>query len=174
MKQCTKCAEEKPLAQFHKHGSGLRAQCKICVRARNLERYHAFLKNDPASKAQRRKYSMEWHKDNKERANKRVASDHKAQRLTCLAHYGKICACCGESRYEFLSIDHTHGGGSRHRKSGVSKICRWLIKNGFPDGFRVLCHNCNQAIGHYGICPHVKQITAVVSLEPQAQTASHQ
>jgi len=25
---------------------------------------------------------------------------------------------------------------------------------GYPTGFRVLCHNCNQAIGLYGYCPH--------------------
>jgi hypothetical protein len=31
---------------------------------------------------------------------------------------------------------------------------RWLRKNGFPKGFRVLCHNCNFAHGHYGYCPH--------------------
>ena len=30
----------------------------------------------------------------------------------------------------------------------------WLLRHGFPEGFRVLCHNCNQAIGVYGACPH--------------------
>jgi hypothetical protein len=29
-----------------------------------------------------------------------------------------------------------------------------LIKNNFPDGFQVLCHNCNMSIGLYGYCPH--------------------
>jgi hypothetical protein len=36
----------------------------------------------------------------------------------------------------------------------VKTIYRWLISSGFPEGFRVLCHNCNQAIGLYGFCPH--------------------
>jgi hypothetical protein len=25
---------------------------------------------------------------------------------------------------------------------------------GYPPGFRVLCHNCNMAIGLFGVCPH--------------------
>ena len=30
----------------------------------------------------------------------------------------------------------------------------WIIRNDYPDDFRVLCWNCNQAIGFYGRCPH--------------------
>lgn len=33
---------------------------------------------------------------------------------------------------------------------------KWLEHNHFPPGFRVLCHNCNQARGFYGYCPHEK------------------
>ena len=29
-----------------------------------------------------------------------------------------------------------------------------INSNSFPPGFRVLCHNCNQALGAYGYCPH--------------------
>ena len=32
----------------------------------------------------------------------------------------------------------------------------WLKKNNFPDGFRVLCMNCNWAKSAFGICPHKK------------------
>lgn len=77
-------------------------------------------------------------------------------RLEVLEHYGRVCACCGESALEFMSIDHVNGGGSKHRKElGLgSRIERWLKHNNFPTGFRILCHNCNQALGHYGYCPH--------------------
>jgi len=73
-----------------------------------------------------------------------------------LDHYGKVCACCGEDRYEFLSIDHVDGGGNAHRREigNPSVFCRWLKKNGLPIGYRVLCMNCNHAIGRYGYCPH--------------------
>lgn len=57
-----------------------------------------------------------------------------------------------------MAIDHTQGGGKRHRAKlkteGGRGFYHWLIKNGFPEGFRVLCHNCNNALGFYGYCPH--------------------
>jgi hypothetical protein len=77
------------------------------------------------------------------------------RRWKVINHYGGKCACCGEDRYEFLAMDHINGGGTQHRKNEkIVNIDRWLIKNEFPDGFRVLCHNCNQAYGSYGYCPH--------------------
>lgn len=84
-------------------------------------------------------------------------------RKQVLFHYsnGKIkCACCGIKHLEFLAIDHINGGGSKHRKSLKSRnsfvLYRWLIKNQFPPGFRVLCHNCNYAVHFYKTCPHAR------------------
>ena len=37
-----------------------------------------------------------------------------------------------------------------------STLHKWIKDNNFPDGFQILCHNCNQAKGYYGICPHEK------------------
>ena len=85
----------------------------------------------------------------------------KEYRLKVLSHYSngdKKCACCGEGAYEFLSIDHINGGGSQHRKSLGSKyIYSWLIKQSYPPGYQVLCHNCNMAKSFYGACPHGRQ-----------------
>jgi len=36
-----------------------------------------------------------------------------------------------------------------------------LRRLGYPDGFRVLCHNCNMAYGFYKTCPHVREREAV-------------
>jgi hypothetical protein len=88
---------------------------------------------------------------------------YKRLRLEVLTHYGgnpPKCACCGESHIEFLSIDHIKGGGNKHRKSlsGNREIYRWLIKNNFPEGFQILCHNCNLSKGFYGYCPHKEGI----------------
>lgn len=73
-------------------------------------------------------------------------------------HYGGKCKCCGESRIEFLSIDHIEGDGYEHRRRlkmrGGLAFYLWLKRNGFPDGYRVLCHNCNSSLGIYGYCPH--------------------
>jgi len=70
--------------------------------------------------------------------------------------YGRVCACCGEDQYEFLQIDHTNNDGAAHRREigGGAVIFHWLVKNGFPKGFQVLCANCNYAKAHYGCCPH--------------------
>lgn len=96
------------------------------------------------------------------------------------AYGGPICKCCGESILEFLSIDHVNNDGAEHRRQvsrdgegyhkrskGWSKkwlgrgvaIYAWLKRNNYPEGFQVLCMNCNFAKGKFGYCPH--KVTAV-------------
>lgn len=82
---------------------------------------------------------------------------YRNRRLRCIEHYGNECACCGQTGIEFLVIDHINGGGLKHRKELRKKsqnIYEFLIKNDYPEEFRVLCHNCNSSYGHYGYCPH--------------------
>lgn len=77
-------------------------------------------------------------------------------RLEILTHYSggtPRCACCSECLLEFLAIDHIYGGGREHRRQ-VKHFYSWLRRNNYPEGFRVLCHNCNFALGKYGYCPH--------------------
>ncbi len=101
----------------------------------------------------------------REKHNLRVKGYRKRDRLLCLGHYsdGKIqCACCGEKEYDFLTIDHVAGGGHKQRKEiHYGHLFRWLMRNNFPDGYRVLCWNCNCSIGLYGRCPHSKAIELV-------------
>jgi hypothetical protein len=91
---------------------------------------------------------------------------HRRRRETVLSHYGGHCACCGEDRYEFLAIDHIDGGGEKHRaKVGQgTNMVAWIIANNFPPMFRVLCHNCNQSIGYYGVCPHESELRLVMGV----------
>lgn len=89
------------------------------------------------------------------RADGKLYTRRRRERV--LAAYGGKCACCGEDRYEFLCIDHITGGGGKHRKElakNGTHLYLWLENNGYPDGYRVLCHNCNMSIGFYGYCPH--------------------
>ena len=77
-------------------------------------------------------------------------------RVQVLAAYGGVCACCGELRPEFLTIDHivpVGNQGPRHLRCGHG-LYRWLRTRKYPEGFRVLCYNCNCARGHLGYCPH--------------------
>jgi hypothetical protein len=68
--------------------------------------------------------------------------------------YGGKCACCGESRIEFLAFDHINGNGKEHRgTSGSATFLKRLLKEKDPT-IRILCHNCNMSLGFYGYCPH--------------------
>lgn len=80
-------------------------------------------------------------------------------RAICLNHYSGgtlACSCCGERTNEFLTMDHVNGRKAHgHAKTfGGVHLHMWLINNGFPPGFDVLCMNCNLAKGIYGQCPH--------------------
>jgi hypothetical protein len=69
---------------------------------------------------------------------------HQKRRLVVLNHYcgGDIkCQKCGQTNIDCLTIDHINNDGAKHRKS-VNNIIGWLIKNNFPDGFQILCMNC--------------------------------
>ena len=60
-------------------------------------------------------------------------------------HYGSKCARCGITDIDVLTIDHVAQDGASHRfvhRSG-NKFYRWLQRNSYPPGFRVLCFNCN-------------------------------
>lgn len=77
-------------------------------------------------------------------------------RKDVIERYGGRCICCGEVELVFLAIDHINGGGSKHRREVAgfgSQFYRWLRDNDFPEGFQVLCHNCNFA-KRMGACPH--------------------
>lgn len=85
------------------------------------------------------------------------------------AYGGCECACCGEKRLEFLTIDHVNNDGAAHRRKlfgesrqiGGARFYRVLKRQGFPVGFRVLCFNCNIARGFYGQCPHEQERSGV-------------
>jgi hypothetical protein len=90
-------------------------------------------------------------------------------KLSILAHYSNgetKCGChgCGESRVEFLTVDHIDGDGRSHRKKIRIPFYEWLWQNEFPPGFRVLCFNCNCSIGQCGYCPHIEK-SRIPSLE---------
>ena len=52
------------------------------------------------------------------------------------------CKSCGFNDLRALSIDHINGGGSRHREIMKGDTYGWLRRNNFPDGYQVLCMNC--------------------------------
>lgn len=92
-----------------------------------------------------------WSSASTAKRRRRVIEHYKAGEIVC-------CACCGETEYKFLALDHIDGGGNRHRasigiKSGATMYA-WIENNNFPPLFQILCHNCNMAKGYFGKCPH--------------------
>lgn len=142
-----------------------------------MKEYHSrhpdrWKKRDPE---QYRESMRKWQKKNRERCQEACRTDYQKHKkrykrkhkeynrrlkMKVLVAYGgnpPKCACCGESHIEFLCIDHIHGGGAEHVKklarNGI-KLYTWLVKNNFPEGFRVLCYNCNRSLGIFNYCPH--------------------
>ena len=108
------------------------------------------------NKIKRNEQSKEYDKTHKEQSRQRIQE----KRRKCLEHYSDgtvACKCCNENTYEFLSLDHINGGGTQHRRILRKRIESWLVQNNFPEGYQVLCHNCNMAKGYYGKCPHEGQ-----------------
>ena len=99
--------------------------------------------------------------------------ESKENRLKVLQYYSKrlsksnipCCNCCGlNSHIEFLTVDHIAGRQEMDSEPELKKLkymsklsgtalVIWIIKNNFPKGFQILCHNCNQTKGYYGQCP---------------------
>lgn len=185
---CDRCRQDKPESGFYpsRLARGIH-QCKACI---NADQYDWRKRNPEKSLAARKRWRIRHREDNLRKAkewrannpdkvraqHRRNREKHKAHltlwnrdykrriRLLVLAHYSggfMACSCCGEGTIEFLTIDHIAGGGRQHREqSGAHSICLWLKARGFPPGYRVLCMNCNHALGRYGFCPH-KIVAAV-------------
>lgn len=89
----------------------------------------------------------------------RNGAGNRVVREEAIEAYGGRCECCGIRTREFLTIDHVNGGGGPHRRATkTTYFYRWLKQRGFPQkGYRLLCYNCNSALGHRGYCPHQKK-----------------
>jgi len=68
---------------------------------------------------------------------------------------GRRCVCCGITENSMLTIDHAINIGKQRSKEG--EIYSYLIKNNFPDGYSVMCFNCNISKYRLGICAHLSK-----------------
>jgi len=103
-----------------------------------------------------------WRKRNRDRVRAYGRNFQARLRREILARYGGACACCGETREEFLSFDHINGDGASHRREigrGGFIMAVWIKKNGFPPTIQLLCYNCNCSKGFRGYCPHARRNT---------------
>ena len=175
---CSKCGEL-PLSEFYHTkckttALGWRFVCKKCAKEKRKAEYkadpegekqrlYAWRKKNPEAEKliQDRKYARHGHEYRKQMKSARID-----RRRTVLEHYSgspPMCASCGTGIYEFLCIDHIDGGGNQQRaelKLKSDGFYRWLIKQGFPEGFCVLCHNCNNALSAFGVAPKLEYLDA--------------
>lgn len=148
---------EKMKEKYKKHY----AKKKDEINAKHRAYYHA---NYEKSKEQKRKSRLK-HRD---QTNLRIKIRRKNEKHEVMSIYSKgepMCACCNESIFEFLEIDHISGrkqmvNDEKLRMLGYDsklqgkELYLWLKKNNCPEGFQVLCSNCNKAKWQFGKCPH--------------------
>ena len=99
---------------------------------------------------------------NQERVNRNNRISQQRLKQAVVDAYGGACACCGEARLVFLTIDHIGEDGAEHRRllgnKGGTKFYCWLRRNQYPSGFQALCWNCNSAKHILGYCPHQEEL----------------
>lgn len=125
--------------------------------------------------ASKRDKVLAHYRKNRRKILDKIKAKNRALKVEVIGAYGGICACCGECHIEFLTIDHVNGDGHEHRRQ-VGKgrrIYADIKKQGFPQNgrFRVLCLNCNIALGFYGYCPHRPNVHRVVDKSPKGEKA---
>lgn len=139
--------------------------CKLAAYAEKMRLYSAnYYRRHPErvklankrSRAKRHDYylvrSREDQRKGRDRLRRLVIGTYSNQR--------SICACCGESEFDFLTIDHINGkridgGPGTYPQTGYP-LYRWLVRNQFPQGYQVLCMNCNVSKGKHGVCVHYR------------------
>ena len=110
----------------------------------------------PEVKAKKRKATNRYRKDLKLEVYSVYSKRQSNSEIPC-------CRCCGENSYiEFLTVDHIDGRANlpkKEQKLYAEKITSWLKRNHYPEGFQILCHNCNSAKGNSvdNKCPHERE-----------------
>lgn len=160
--RCRKCGLQRLETDFYKQDGELQKPCKPCRKKLSKVRRDE-ISNDPVKREKRNAYRLQWNRKNPETRKLYNEKSRKHVRLLALQAYSSevpSCSCCRENTLQFLAIDHVNGGGNKHRKEikGAANIYSWLKRKNYPEGFQVLCHNCNLAKGYYGKCPHLLKI----------------
>jgi hypothetical protein len=91
------------------------------------------------------KYSKEYWRNNYDIIKKKIRNYRINLRHEVFQHYSPElkCQCCGESHFEFLTLDHIHGNGHLEQKEHKKDMILWVKQHNYPEGYQVLCMNCN-------------------------------
>lgn len=67
---------------------------------------------------------------------------------------GGKCVCCGEKELDFLTIEHIKNKGYELIYDKKYALLKKLKNLNWPEGYTVLCWNCNCATRYGKVCPH--------------------
>lgn len=151
-KTCTRCHKTKPTTDFYVKSTsrgGVATECKLCTRERSSQWREEHL--TPEHKARWNEYLRQ----------RRV----RIRDAAFAAYGGYVCKCCGETTPQFLTVDHVNNDGAEFRRREFPRKSQsngaghwtyaWLVKHNFPEGFQILCMNCNYGKRmNHGVCPH--------------------
>ena len=74
-----------------------------------------------------------------------------------VAHSGYVIPIDDPEVDPEIEIDYEIDGIVREgKKMRGLQLYSWLQANNFPDGYRLLCHNCNAAVRWGRLCPHTR------------------
>lgn len=130
-------------------------------------------RNKPEAKAKQTELVRRYKKSNREKGlcdrcknpiqpgykecpecKRRAFERRRAMKQAVIDKYGGKCTCCGEHRFEFLTIDHVYNNGAEHRREVKQHVYGAVLREPKSDQYQLLCMNCNFAKGKYGYCPH--------------------
>ncbi len=120
--------------------SSWQRRINICKSCRN-----EITRNMPSYKKTQAKYSQRMIQG---RTWKSVRTSNRNQEIkkAIISHYSKgkqSCSKCGFADIRALTIDHIEGKGGVHRRQiNTGNFYRWLIRNNLPNGYQILCMNC--------------------------------
>lgn len=138
-KKCCRCKKSKNIDKYNLNSSrkdGIQSFCIDCQRLEWKRRY----------------------KKNLAHERERGKTKYRQVRQLVFDYYGAQCVCCGETEFDFLTIDHVNNDGAKDRFKpyrGGTGLYYLIKKNNFPNIYQVLCMNCNLSKHlNGGICIH--------------------
>lgn len=148
---------------YNKNKEKIKEQVKAWIKKHPEKQKEYSKRGQVVYSEQRKNYArMKYYNRNIEKEE----MENTAIKLECFKIYSEnkiFCACCGETNYSFLTLDHTNNDGYLEKRVGTKKrlggiqLYKCLKRRGFPnkEKFQVLCWNCNCGKDmNGGICPH--------------------
>jgi hypothetical protein len=165
LKSCSRCGIKQPLVMFtsdRKQSDGFDRTCRTCNAQRIRCKKTRYIAAGRCADCGANRDSSSVYCDRC--AARHVAGQRlrdRALRLELMHRYsrGRLeCVCCGESKFEFLTLDHVNNDGKAHRRrcKTIYGVYRDLKRRGFPPVIQIMCFNCNMGREPSGICPHVR------------------